>query len=222
MLSSNLNSHTPLRITPDIWCQWGSAAVSDGLRSLGRAFQALEGGFTAVASEHRLAGPAFTVRCYPGATWALEQALELASPGDVLVIDAGGRSDLIIMGALMSQRAKSRGIAGIVVDGAIRDVEEILAINLPVFARFVCPRAGTHARIGEWQTTICCGRVPVNPGDWVVADRSGITIVPAKMYEEVAAEAATICEQEIRMAELLRAGETLDAAALAARHETGR
>lgn len=204
-----------------MWCQWGSAAVSDALRSLSHPFQALEGGFAPLSPEHRLAGPAFTVRCYPGATWALEQALELASHGDVLVVDAGGRPDLIIMGSLMSQRAKSRGIAGVVVDGAVRDVEEILDTDLPVFARYVCPRAGTQAEIGEWQTTICCGRIPVNPEDWVVADRSGITIVPSKLYEEVAAEAAMIFEREIRMAELLRAGETLAAAAAMARQEMG-
>lgn len=221
MPTSHVNSHVPLRVAPDVWCQWGSTAVSDGLRSLGRAFQGLEGGFAPLSPRHRVAGPAFTVRCYPGATWALEQALELASPGDVLVVDGGGRPDLIVMGALMSQRAKSRGIAGVIVDGAIRDVDEILAIDLPVFARYVCPRAGTYAHIGEWQTTICCGRVPVTPGDWVVADRSGITIVPAKLYQEVAAEAATIFEREIRMAELLRSGETLAAAAAAARLETG-
>ena len=221
MSLSKLSLRPPLRVTPDMWCQWGSAAVSDALRSLSRPFQAMEGGFAPLSMEHRLAGPAFTVRCYPGATWALEKALEFASPGDVLVVDAGGRPDLIIMGSLMSQRAKSRGIAGIVVDGAVRDVEEILDIDLPVFTRYVCPRAGTHAEIGEWQTTICCGRVPVNPEDWVVADRSGITIVPSKLYEEVAAEAAMIFEREIRMAELLRAGETLAAAAAMARQEMG-
>ncbi|MBX3427134.1 MAG: RraA family protein [Pirellulales bacterium] len=221
MPESLLTSSSPLRIEPALWGQWGSACVSDALRALGRAFQSLEGSFPGLTPEHRLAGPAFTVRCYPGATWALEQALELASPGDVLVVDAGGRPDLIVMGALMSQRACSRGLAGAVVDGAVRDVDEIIAIGLPVFARHICPRAGTHAEIGEWQTTICCGRVPVNPGDWVVADRSGVTIVPASMYEETAAEAALIFERELLTAELLRSGESLNAAAVAARHETG-
>ncbi len=201
----------------DRWNEWGSAVVSDALRSLGRPFQSLDGGFTAVDANSRLAGPAFTVRCFPGATWALEQSLELAKPGDVLVIDAGGRSDVIIMGALMSQRAQVRGIAGAVVDGAVRDVDEIAQLGFPVFSRFICPRAGTHAQIGEWQTTICCGRIPVAPGDWVVADRSGITIVPRDMCTQVAKEAAGIYERELRIAQFLSDGRTLAEAAEAAR-----
>lgn len=210
-----------MRITAQTWSGWGSAAVSDALRGLGKAFQSLEGGFAPLAPSFRLAGSAFTVRCYPGATWALEQALELASPGDVLMVDAGGRPDVIIMGGLMAQRAKSRGLAGAVVDGAVRDVDDILAVDFPVFARYICPRAGTHAHVGEWQTTICCGRVPVNPGDWVVADRSGVTVVPISLYEQAAAEAATIFERELRVDELLRSGATLAAAAAAARNEAG-
>jgi regulator of RNase E activity RraA len=197
------------------WTHWGSAAVSDALRSLGHPFQSLEGGFAPVDPLSRLAGPAFTVRCYPGATWALEQALELAAPGDVLVVDAGGRSDVIIMGALMSQRAQVRGIAGAIVDGAVRDVDEIRQLGFPVFSRFTCPRAGTHAQIGEWQTTICCGRIPIAPGDWIVADRSGITVVPRDLHDRAATEAASISGREQRIAELLRSGMTLADAARA-------
>ena len=208
--------------TPEVerWTEWGSSAVSDALRSLGKAFQSLDGGFLPVDAMSRLAGPAFTVRCYPGATWALEQALELAAPGDVLVVDAGGRSDLIIMGSLMSQRAKARGIAGAVVDGAVRDVDEIVQVGFPVFSRFICPRAGTHAQIGEWQTTICCGRIPVAPGDFVVADRSGVAIVPRELCSQVAQEAANIFARELRIAGELRAGQTLADAAAAARADS--
>jgi regulator of RNase E activity RraA len=198
-----------LESLPSAWQAWGSAAVSDALRKSGRSFQSLDGTFSAVTPHSRLAGPAFTVRCYPGATWALEQALELAAPGDVLVIDAGGREDVIIMGSLMSQRAQARGIAGAVVDGAVRDVDEIAALGFPVFSRYVCPRAGTHAEIGEWQTTICCGRVPVNPGDWVVADSSGITIVPSELRAQIARDAAAICDREVLISERLRAGKSL-------------
>lgn len=137
------------------------------------------------------------------------------------MIDAGGRPDVIIMGSLMSQRALSRGIAGAVVDGAVRDIDEIEEIGFPVFSRYVCPRAGTHAEIGEWQTTICCGRVPVSPGDWVVADRSGIAIVPSAICTEIAAEAAAICAREVRIAEFLRAGRPLSEAAALAKSESG-
>jgi regulator of RNase E activity RraA len=199
------------------WTAWGSPVVSDALRKLGKAFQSLEGGFSAVDPSSRIAGPAFTVRCYPGATWALEQALELAAPGEVLMVDAGGRPDVIAMGALMSQRAKVRGLAGAVIDGAVRDVGEIRAVGFPVFSRYVCPRAGTHAEIGEWQTTICCGRTPVSPGDWIVADESGVVVIPSDSVESVAFEAAKIAEFEHRFASALEVGLPLAEAANLAR-----
>jgi regulator of RNase E activity RraA len=188
------------------WCSWGSAAVSDGLRTLKKHFQCMEGGIRPLSDTFQLCGPAFTVRCYPGATWALEQALELALPGDVLVVDAGERGDVIIMGALMSQRAQSRGLAGAIVDGAVRDVSEIVQLGFPVFSRHICPRAGTFAEIGEWQTTICCGRIPVRPGDWIVGDSSGIVVVPKDLVWEAAAEAKSIVDRERWIAQVLRDG----------------
>lgn len=209
--------HSPRLVPVESWTEWGSAAVSDALRKLGKAFQALDGGFSAIDPGTRIAGPAFTVRCYPGATWALEQALELAAPGEVLMVDAGGRSDVIIMGSLMSQRAKVRGIAGAVIDGAVRDVDDIRAVGLPVFSRFFSPRAGTHAEIGEWQVTVCCGRVPVAPGDWVVADSSGVVVVPQDLVGLVAVETAKVVEYERRIARALQAGLPLAEAASLAR-----
>lgn len=191
----------------DQWTQWGSANVSDALRALGKSFQTMQSGITPLAREMRVAGPAFTVRCYPGATWAMEKALEQAEPGDVLLVDGGASPDAILMGALMSTRAKARGIAGAILDAAVRDVEDIVQLGFPVFSRHICARAGTFAEIGELQTTICCGRIPVNPGDWVVADSSGIVVVPRKMLDEVAGEAQKIHAQEVALAEQLAKGE---------------
>lgn len=179
----------------------------------------MDGGIKPLASEMKLAGPAYTVRCYPGATWAMEQAIEKAEPGDVLVVDAGGRDDLIIMGGLMSRRAQQRGIAGVVVDGAVRDVNDILDLAFPVFTRHVCSRAGTFAEIGELQATLCCGRVPVSPGDWIVADISGVVLVPQMMLEKVAVEAERIHRQERSMADFLQQGRSLSDAAQAAKQQ---
>lgn len=206
---------------PSNWLEWGSAAVGDALRSHGHPFQCMEAGIHGVARGMKLAGPAFTVRTYPGATWALEQALEKASPGDVLVVDAGGRPDLIIMGELMSMRAKQRGLAGVVVDGAVRDIEEIAAIGVNVFARYICPRSGTHDQIGEWQKPVACGRVVVNPGDIVVADASGVSVVPAGEAQAVAALASRIKRKEEAIARHLRAGLSLSSAAQRATDEQG-
>jgi len=70
----------------------------------------------------------------------MEQALEQSAPGDVLVVDGGGRPDVILMGGLMSTRLRVRGVAGAVVDAAVRDVDDILELKFPVFARHICPR----------------------------------------------------------------------------------
>jgi 4-hydroxy-4-methyl-2-oxoglutarate aldolase len=194
------------------WTQWGSANVSDALRSLGKSFQTVGSGINPLASEMSVAGPAFTVRCYPGATWAMEKALEQAQPGDVLVVDGGASPDVILMGALMSTRAKARGIAGAILDAAVRDVGEIVELGFPVFSRHICARAGTFAEIGELQTTICCGRIPVNPADWVVADRSGIAFVPQDMINDVGQETARINAREAAIASRLVLGESFEEA----------
>jgi 4-hydroxy-4-methyl-2-oxoglutarate aldolase len=197
------------------WLKFGSANVSDALRECGRMFQAMDGGIRPLMSAMKLTGPAFTVRCFPGATWALEQALELAKPGDVLVVDGAGASDVILMGGLMSTRAKSRLLAGAVLDAAVRDVEDIIALEFPVFSRHICPRGGTFAEIGEWQTTICCGRLPVQPGDWIVADRDGVVAVPADLKQQVYDAAARIFRREHRMERHLHEGKNLAESAIA-------
>jgi len=202
-------------LAPEDWCRLGSANVSDALRKHDKAFQSMQSGITPLASDMKVAGPAFTVRCYPGATWAMEQALERAAPGDVLVVDGGASPDVILMGGLMSTRAKARGIAGAVLDAAVRDVDDVIALGFPVFSRYICPRAGTFAEIGELQATICCGRVPVNPGDWIVADCSGIVVVPPDMFAEVAETAQAIHRREEAMAERLAAGDSFEQAAKA-------
>ena len=192
----------------EAWCCLGSANVSDALRALGHCFQAMDAGIRPLGVTMKVAGPAFTVRCYPGATWALEQALDLAPAGSVLVVDGGGVTDVILMGGLMSTRAQARGLAGVVIDGAVRDIDDILALGFPVFPRGVCPRAGTFAEIGEWGTTICCGRVPVRPGDWIVADVSGTVVVPAERLAETRAKAEEIHRREAALTPLLRQGKS--------------
>jgi 3-hexulose-6-phosphate synthase / 6-phospho-3-hexuloisomerase len=194
-------------------CEVGSANVSDALRTLGRHFQAMDGGMRPLDPSMKCAGPAFTVRCYPGATFAIEKALEEAKLGDVLVVDGGGVPDVILMGGLMSLRAKTRGIAGAVLDAAVRDVSDVIAIPFPMFSRYICPRAGTFAEIGERNTIICCGRIPVRPGDWIVADSSGIAVIPSEMLEATHAKALEIHHREQKIQSGLLAGKTLSQAA---------
>jgi 4-hydroxy-4-methyl-2-oxoglutarate aldolase len=191
----------------------GSANVSDALRQLGRHFQAMDGGIRPVAPGMRAAGPAYTVRCYPGATWAMEAAMEASRPGDVIVADGAGSIDVILMGGLMGRRMHARGVAGAVVDGAVRDTEQLAAIGFSVFSRHVCPRAGTFAEIGEQQTIVCCGRIPVRPGDWVVADADGITVVPVELLDETITRAMTIHAREASIDVHLSQGHSIPEAA---------
>jgi len=202
-----MSSHASL--DPAAWCELGSANVSDALRACGKHFQAMDGGIRPLSLTMKVAGPAFTVRCYPGATWAMEQALEQSAPGDVLVVDGGGRPDVILMGGLMSTRLQVRGVAGAVLDAAVRDVDDILELKFPVFARHICPRAGTFSEIGEIQVTICCGRIPVSPGDWIVADASGIAVAPSAIHEAVFQKAQEIHAQEAALAAELRKGRSI-------------
>jgi 4-hydroxy-4-methyl-2-oxoglutarate aldolase len=190
-----------------------SAIASDALRACGKHFQAMDGGIRPLDPAMRIVGTAFTVRCYPGATWALEQSIERAQPGDVLVVDGGAASDVILMGGLLSTRMQQRGLAGAIVDGAVRDIEDIIDLGFPVFSRHICPRAGTFAEIGEWQVTICCGRLPVEPGDIVIADRNGIAVIPAAVLDDVRDKAAEILAKEAFVAERLHNGASLSDAA---------
>lgn len=197
------------------WSNLSSAEVSDALRACGRHFQAMDAGIKPIAPDMRMAGPAFTVRCYPGATWAIEKAVETAQPGDVLVVDGGGISDIILMGGLMSQRAFQRGLAGVIIDGAVRDIDEVIGLGFPMFSRHISPRAGTFAEIGEWQVTICCGRMPVSPGDWIVADRIGVVAIPPDLCERAWKQAMQIHQRESDIAGHLRNGKSLVDAATA-------
>lgn len=190
------------------WRRLGTPNVSDALRACGRYFQTMDAGIKPVSSDMQLAGPAYTVRCYPGATWAMEKALEQAPPGSVIVVDGGAVTDVILMGGLMSTRMQARGVAGAVVDGSVRDIDDIIALNFPVFSRGISPRAGTFAEIGEWETTICCGRIPVRPGDWIVGDRCGVVVVPAEILADVKAKAGEIHAREEALAPLLRQGKS--------------
>ncbi|HUZ84566.1 MAG TPA: RraA family protein [Gaiellales bacterium] len=127
----------------------------------------------------RLVAPACTVRVFPGDNLMVHKALDIAKPGDVIVVDAGGSPMNAVLGDLISTKARHRGIAGFVVDGLIRDLPAILALgDFPVFARGVTPIGPLHRGPGEINFPICCGGVVVNPGDIIVGDLNGVVVVP--------------------------------------------
>ena len=133
---------------------------------------------------HTLYGPACTVKVYPGDNLMVHKSLDIARPGDVVIVDAGASAMNAVLGGLVSMKAKVRQIAGFIVDGYIRDLPEILPLDFPVFARGSTAVGPLHRGPGEVNYPICCGGVVTNPGDLVVADQFGIVILPRE-YAEV-------------------------------------
>jgi regulator of RNase E activity RraA len=115
----------------------------------------------------------------------VHKSLDVARPGDVVVVDAGGSTLNAVLGDLVSMKAKHRGIAGFVVDGLVRDLPGIRELNFPVFARGVTSIGPLHRGPGEINFPICSGGVVVNPGDLVIADTAGIVIVPREIIAEL-------------------------------------
>lgn len=187
------------------WKGAEAAAVSD---CLGRA-QAMDGGIQPLASDMRLVGQARTVRCTVGDNSALHAALNLVQPGDVLVADAGGFLGNAVWGGLMTEAARRKGIAGLIIDGAVRDRAEIMASAFPCFARGTVP-AGPHKNFGgEVDGPIACGGVAVSPGDLVVADLDGVTVVPLSRVATVLRAYRALKDKEARALAELDAGGTL-------------
>jgi RraA family protein len=133
----------------------------------------------------RLCGPACTVKVFPGDNLMVHKSLDVARPGDVVVVDAGGSTMNAVLGDLVSMKAKHRGIAGFVVDGLVRDLPSIRELDFPVFARGVTSIGPLHRGPGEINFPICCGGVVVNPGDLVIADIAGIVVVPREIIAEL-------------------------------------
>jgi 3-hexulose-6-phosphate synthase/6-phospho-3-hexuloisomerase len=156
----------------------------------------------------RMIGRAVTVRTYPG-DWAKPvQAIDVAKPGEVVVIDAGG-SGPALWGELATQSAVQRGLAGVVIDGALRDSPEIMAMKFPAFSRLVMPNAGEPKGFGEIGVPITVGNMRVEPGDWLLGDDDGVVVLPKAIAVEYANRSMDVLERENRIREEIKEGSTL-------------
>ncbi|MBI2804458.1 MAG: RraA family protein [Planctomycetes bacterium] len=138
-------------------------------------------------AHHRLCGPACTVKVFPGDNLLVHKSLDVAQPGDIVVVDAGGSTMNAVLGDLVSTKAKHRHIAGFIVDGLIRDLPGIMPLDFPIFARGVTPIGPLHRGPGEINFPICCGGIVVNPGDIIVGDAAGVVVVPREITHELLA-----------------------------------
>ncbi|MHB8792199.1 MAG: 3-hexulose-6-phosphate synthase [Thermoleophilia bacterium] len=183
--------------------QVSTANISDAMHRSGDLT-----GLMPVYEGIRLAGPAFTVRTFPG-DWAKPvEAIDLARKGDVIVIDAGGVGPAV-WGELATHSARERGIAGVVIHGAVRDTPEIKALEFPAFATMVTPTAGEPKGFGEVDVPVTVSRVKINPGDWLVGDDDGLVVIPKAKAVEVANRAMDVLERENRLRKEIQDGSTL-------------
>ena len=155
-----------------------------------------------------MAGRALTIRTMDG-DWAKPiEAIDQAKPGEILVVDVNG-GKTAIWGELATRSAKEKKLGGVVIDGAIRDLDDIIKINFPVFARYAAPNAGEPKGFGEIGAEIKCGNQTVKTGDWIIGDDSGVVVVPQEIAQEIANRALDVKEHENRIREEIKEGGSL-------------
>jgi len=155
-----------------------------------------------------VAGPALPVRCTPGDNLALHVAVTRADPAVVLVADMGGAHELGYWGEVLTTAAQVRGIAGLVIDGGVRDVDALAAHGFPVFSSGIALTGATKSRPGTVGHAVVVGDVSVETGDWIVGDRDGVAVVPHATRADVIAAARTRTAREAALFEQLRSGRT--------------
>jgi 4-hydroxy-4-methyl-2-oxoglutarate aldolase len=138
---------------------------------------ALNGRIAPLAPTMRFAGPALTVEVRPGDNLMIHAAMAVAKPGDVIIVDGKGDLSSALMGEIMSQQCMALGVAAVVIDGAVRDSEAIRELGFPMYAAGLNPNGPTKAVPGRLNHPISIGGVTVNPGDLVVGDADGVTVI---------------------------------------------
>jgi 3-hexulose-6-phosphate synthase/6-phospho-3-hexuloisomerase len=187
----------------DILSQVSASNVSDAMHRGGVA-----PGIRPLTPGMRCIGRAVTVRTAPG-DWAKPvQAIDMAGPGDVLVIDAGGVAPAI-WGELATNSALMRKVEGAIIDGGIRDTDENRQLGFPLFSKLVCPNAGEPKGYGEIGALIRISGVEVKPGDWIIADNDGVVVIPQEQAVEITNRAMNVLETENRLREDIQRGSTL-------------
>ena len=169
-------------------------------------------GVRRLAGGAEICGPAVTVWTTPGDILFVLKACDMIAAGDVLVVDGGGREDAAVIGDIVGHTIAGLGCVGLVVDGAVRDLDGIDAVGLPTFARGAHPATGSNQGPGAINVAVQCGGVAVHPGDVVRADSSGVVVVPREHLAAVVAAAQAVAERETAWRAAIAAGETLPAA----------
>ncbi len=193
-----------------IACYSATAVFADVQYRTGVMDSAIKPAFRA-----KITGQAVTVQLSKGDLVDPLKALEMGQPGDVIVVDAGGDTNTSVCGGLMGGLAKNRGIRGMIIDGAGRDTDELEDIGWPIWTRAITPR-GTHTMFSgrkeelSINVPIQCGGVVVNPGDFIVADLMGVTVVPIMKAAQIVADAREQIKREEKTRAWVSQGKTVD------------
>lgn len=169
---------------------------------------ALHGRITALRPRMKVAGSAFTVEVRPGDNLMIHAAMSLAKPGDVLVIDGKGDQTAALMGTIMMTACKQLGLAGVVVDGAVRDSLEIDEMNYPVFSVGTNPNGPTKQAGGRIGHPVSVGGVTVHAGDFIIGDCDGVVVVEREKIESLLPLAAHKVAAEAKRIAAIKQGET--------------
>jgi 4-hydroxy-4-methyl-2-oxoglutarate aldolase len=162
---------------------------------------------TQVVAGSRVAGPARTALCAPGDNTMVHAVVAHASPGDILVLTSSEPAPVALVGELLATQAQTRGVAGVLVDGAVRDLDELIAIGLPIWTRFVRAQGATKGTVGELDVPVVVGGSTIRPGDLVVLDCDGAMALPAERVDEVLPLALERTQHERAMRDRYAAGE---------------
>ena len=193
----------------------GTSTIADLLDEMG--LKGIMYGIRPVRPGARVVGPAVTVKevsgdvgTYTAEDFPIGTVIESAESGDVLVFDNAGK-EISTWGGLATTAAKVRGVAGVVVDGGCRDADQTVEMGFPIFSRHITPTpARTRIKILEVNGIILCGRARVCPGDVIVADRTGVVVVPLKKADEILERANAVEKTETQFIDALKKGKTFN------------
>jgi 4-hydroxy-4-methyl-2-oxoglutarate aldolase len=162
---------------------------------------------TRVVPGSRVAGPARTALCMPGDNTMVHALVAHARPGDVLVLTSVEPAPVAFVGDLLATQAQAQGVAGILVDGAVRDLDELAELGLPIWTRFVRAQGATKGEVGKLDVPVVVGGAEIRPGDLVVMDCDGAVVVPADRVDEILPAARERAEREAAVRQRYRDGD---------------
>ena len=205
----NPSIKTPEKKSPDeeiraLLLQVSTPNISDAMHRKGAM-----SGIVSICGKVKMVGRAVTVQTFAG-DWAKPvEAIDVAGKNEVIVINNDGAVHVAPWGELATLSCVKKGIAGVVIDGAVRDVDDIRNLKFPLFAKSIVPNAGEPKGFGEINAEIQCGGQYVRPGDWIIGDESGVVVIPVERAYEIARRALEVRKNEERIREEIRRGSTL-------------